>query len=177
MSVTKLAQLENPEVQSRLESSAAWKNLTKSQQLWVLDFIVNGNALAATKAAYPKAKSDNNVRTLSYEVRKNKSILAALDAAEGRVRTERELFTEEVRAQLRASPKGSIAASKFSAQLERLVLGVPTPPIVDAVPAKPEHTFQVNQIVTQRDAEGVLHTGRVLAIDADGIATKFEEVK
>src|ERR1700680_3246574 len=116
---------QSPEAWTRLESSPQWRALTDSQRIWVTQFLATGNALSATRAGY-KTKSEANNRVLSYELAKNKSIVAALDVATGKiipVKSEREILIETVRKQLRAAEKGSIAASKFTAQLERLQLG------------------------------------------------------
>jgi hypothetical protein len=126
MSEVATVQTESPEVWSRLENSPQWAALTDSQRVWVTQFIATGSALLATKAGY-HAKSETNARVLSYELSKNKSIVAALDVAAGKiiaVKSEREILIATVRKQLRAAEKGSIAASKFTAQLERLEIGI-----------------------------------------------------
>jgi hypothetical protein len=139
--------------------------LTDSQRLWITQFLATESALAATKVAY-KAKSEANNRVLSYEIAKNKSIVAALDVAAGRipkvvVQTERETTEQRqrqqliatVRKQLKAAETGSIAASKFSAQLERLQLGVK--PEVEDDPETPEasstdtQAFPIGSIIVQ----------------------------
>jgi hypothetical protein len=187
MSAVASTRIESPEVWSRLESSAEWKNLTDSQRVWVTQFLATGSALAATKAGY-KSKSEANARVLSYELAKNPSIVAALDVAAGKVspvKTERDVLIATVRRQLKAAEKGSIAASKFTTQLERLQLGIKMGPheISDVdEPVKAEEpsatSFYIGQLVTERDgATGILHTGRVVAIDAEGRATQIEEVK
>jgi len=166
----------------RLEKSSQWAALTAPQKLWVVVFVATGSALEATKTAY-KAKSEVNARVLSYELAKNPKIIAALDAAQGVVRSERDMLVAEVKAQLRAAERGSIAASKLAAQLERLLL----PGVSNAVNASPEAEdssaetpkiqFHVGQRVTQRDTEGILHTGIVKAIGQDGLPIQIEEIQ
>jgi hypothetical protein len=147
--------------------------------LWLVVFVATGSALEATKAGY-KTKSEANARVLSYELSKNPKIIAALDVAQGVTRSERDLLVAEVKSQLRAAERGSVAASRLVAQLERLLL-----PGASKVPTGSEDSldeaetlrFHVGQIVTQRDGDGMLHTGRVLAVDANGQATQIEEIK
>jgi hypothetical protein len=177
MSAVAPTQIESPEVWTRLESSPEWAALTDSQRVWVTQFLATGSALLATQAGY-KAKSEASNRVLSYELAKNKTIGAALDVANGKVKTDRERLIDDVRAHLKAAEKGSVAASKFAAQLERLVLGAkPEAEDVPETPEAPSATkFHIGQLVNQRDEDGVVHTGRVLAIDANGSPTEIEEV-
>jgi len=39
----------------------------------------------------------------------------------------------------------------------------------------PSHVFKVGDLVNQRDAAGVLHTGRVVEINAEGQAARIVE--
>jgi hypothetical protein len=113
-------QIETSETWNRLESSAQWAALNPAQKLWVTQFLATGNTLAATKAAY-SPKNEKQAVSLSYEKAKTPGIVAAIDVAVGKVKTERDEFIEEVRAQLKSAPKGSEAAAAFTAQLERLL--------------------------------------------------------
>ena len=136
MSAVATTQFESTAAWTRLESSPQWAALTEQQRIWVTQFLATGSALLATRTAY-KAKSEANARVLSYEIAKNHRILAALDVAAGKaspVKTERErlIATEQrqrkqliatVRKQLKAADKGSVAAQRLLAQLERLTLG------------------------------------------------------
>jgi hypothetical protein len=192
MSAVAPTEIHSPETWTRLEQSPQWAALTDSQRVWVTQFIATGSALLATQAGY-KAKSEANARVLSYELAKNPSILAALDIAAGKVspaKTARErlIATEQrqrkqliatVRKQLKAAiaDHSHIAAEKLTAQLERLQLGVkPEADEPSGVSQPKAEAFKVGQLVTQRDSEGILHTGKVLAIDAEGRATEIEEV-
>ena len=137
MSAVATTQFESTAACTRLESSPQWAALTEQQRIWVTQFLATGSALLATRTAY-KAKSEANARVLSYEIAKNHRILAALDVAAGKaspVKTERErlIATEQrqrkqliatVRKQLAAAEQGSTAAQRFTAQLERLTIGI-----------------------------------------------------
>jgi hypothetical protein len=118
---------EHSEAWTRLEKSPQWAALTPSQKIWIVVRLATGSALDATLAGY-KAKSEANARVLSYELAKNPSIVAALNVAMGKtpapatVKNERARLVREVRKQLRAAEEGSVAASRLSAQLERLIL-------------------------------------------------------
>jgi hypothetical protein len=150
--VMSIVESQNPEAWTRLESSPQWRALTDSQRIWVTQFLATGSALSATRAGY-KTKSEANNRVLSYELAKNKSIVAALDVAAGNIKTEREILIETVRAQLRAAEKGSVAASKFSAQLERLVLDgkpeVDDQPEAEALAVPGAQAFPIGSIIVQ----------------------------
>jgi len=150
-------QIENPKDSwQRLESSPEWAGLTTSQRVWVTQFLATGSALLATKAGY-KASSYLNARILSYELAKNSSIVAAIDVATGRVRSEREILIAEVKRQLKSAEKGSVAASRLAAQLERLILGgqpeIDDEPANDVQPdvnAKPStQTFPIGAVLVQ----------------------------
>jgi hypothetical protein len=175
-----------------LTASEQWRSLTPQQRAWVNAFVSNGgDPIGATRTAY-HCKSERNARCLSYEVRKHPAVVAALGFWQGK--TDRDLLIEQVRFQIRHAEPGSVAASRFIAQLERLILGgdqavadghgVSIEPEAKAsVKSAVEHDassatpFYVGQLVTQRDDEGVVHTGRVLVISADGKPTQIEEVK
>jgi hypothetical protein len=158
------------EVWNRLKNSTAWAALTESQKVFVTEFVATGSALLATKAGY-HAKSDANARVLSYELAKNPTIVAALDVAAGKVKTDREILIEEVRRQLRAAERGSVAASKFSAQLERLLLGgkleVEEKPNAEA----PKPRLKVGDICVQSGQKY-----RVTAVNEDGQPIAADEV-
>lgn len=139
----------------RLEASPEWANLTTQQRVWVTVYLATGgSALTATKVAYPKAKSEKNSRVMSYELAKNSRILAALSVAAGKFvpeKTETERLAEgeerqrkslirTVQKQLDAAEPGSIAAQKFSDQLERLKIGVKRGPYNKADKVKAEQT-------------------------------------
>jgi len=111
-------------------ASPYWKGLSPARQVWVTVYVSNGgDALAATKAAYPEAK-EKSVRCMSYELRKTPEIVDALEFYRGGVT--REVLLAECRAQLRRAEPGSVSAQRLLSQLERLVLGIkPGPRGVD----------------------------------------------
>jgi len=156
---------QSPEIMFRLANSPQWAALTDSQKIWVIQFLATGNALSATRSAY-KTKSEANNRVLSYELRKNPTIVAALDAATGKVtpvkserlrlieieQRQRKKLIGTVEKQLKAAKEGSIAASKFSDQLERLKLGIKAGPhVIDAPEAEAPlvQAFPIGSIIVQ----------------------------
>jgi hypothetical protein len=187
------------EAGKRLEKSLEWSALTNPQKVFVVVFVATGSALEATKAGY-KTKSEANARVMSYELAKNKSIMAALDVARGIERSEKDLLVAEVRSQLRAAERGSIAASRLAAQLERLTVGAtramavepndddveqpqendsqpdPEPPETDSndlieAPAN-DRRYKVGELFLQNGCYF-----RAKSVDADGHILAADEVK
>jgi hypothetical protein len=169
-----------------LVTSQPWRRLTRQQRVWVAEFILNnGDAIGATRRAYPKAKAKSQ-KCMSYQVAQAPAVVEALEFL--REQDARGRMIEIVRAQLRAAEPGSVAAAQFATQLERLVLGIKmgrrkhddddadddSKPTGEASAAQ---KFHVGQLVTQRDDKGVLHTGRVMALGVDGKPSQIEEVK
>jgi hypothetical protein len=110
-----------PVAWEQFRTSHEWRALSPARKVWVAEFIVGSDAFAATRKAYPKAK-DKSARCMTYQLRKNPEIVAALEFYQGGLN--REMLISEVRAQLRAAEPGSIAAAQFATQLERLTLGI-----------------------------------------------------
>jgi hypothetical protein len=108
----------------QFSASSQWSALSPARQRWVTAFLANGgNALAATRLAYPDAK-EKSIRCMSYEIRKLPEILDALEVYHGG--PTREVLLAEVRAAIRKAEPGSVAHQKLLAQRERLVLGIKT---------------------------------------------------
>jgi len=161
---TQTIQIETPDVWVRLADSPQWEALTEPQKVFVLEFLTTGSVLQATKAAY-NTSSEQNARVLSYELSKNPTIRAALDVAAGRVLPEmvtpakiepaRKKLIALVRKQLKAAELGSVAASKFTTQLERLKLGIKAGPHIHSddepennSPTEPQ-TFPIGAVIVQ----------------------------
>ncbi len=166
-------------------ASPYWNSLSPSRQAWVTAYIANGgDFLAATRIAYPKA-TEKSSRCMAYELRRTPEILDAIEFYHGGVT--REVLLSEVQSAIRKAEPGSVAHQKLLAQKERLALGIKLGPhTVDDDDDEPEDsqptveasstTFHVGQLVNERDGAGVLHTGRVTAIDSEGKPV-IEEVK
>jgi hypothetical protein len=106
-----------------LTNSMPWKRLTLAQKIFVKAYILNdGNAVDACRKAYPEAKA-SSIRSMGWEVRHSKNVVACLDWWAGR--DDRARMIEIITKQLEAAEIGGVAASKFAAQLERLLLGAP----------------------------------------------------
>jgi hypothetical protein len=177
-----------------LVASSEWRHCTRQQRLFLAAYITNGNdGRAAIRHAYPDANLKSQSAMVSQVLHSN-AVVEALDFWKWRSANTRAQLIETCRKQLAAAEPGSVAAGGFAVQLERLILGVkgsnkahfkepnedPNEPVAESQPPVENgtvKTFTVGMRVTQRDAEGTLHVGKVLAIDANGQPTKIEEVK
>jgi hypothetical protein len=156
-----------------MQASETWKRLTPQQRVWVLKFIASDDSIAATRMAYPTA-TDKSVKCMSYELRKNPGIVAALDFYNGK--TELELDLEEIQKQIDAAEPGSIAATKLIALKASLKRGVKS--TVEEPDTKSKATdeaspkFKVGDICVQ---DGKKY--RVTSIDANGKPLTADEVE
>jgi hypothetical protein len=173
-----------PEGIAELVASAPFKKLTRQQKTWVLEYLSNGHdAIAAARVAYPSALPHSQV-CISYQVAQSPAVQDVLEF--WKWRDARSALIAICQKNLRAAEPGSTAAGKFAVQLERLTLGVvnsnkaqfqdPDAPVAEPrVETVAAPAFIIGQRVTERDAEGVLHVGVVVAVSADGTPI-YEEV-
>lgn len=170
-----------------LSLTPEFNRLSPKMAMWLMAYVQNFidtgafDPLSATKAAY-QCGSDENARTFGYQLLANSKIIAALDCFFGnsperaslRVVTtkadqNRKRLLKEVEANLEAADEGSVAAQRLLAQKERLLFGQVKDGLVDS--QTPGRKYAVGDLFTQRG-----HTGRVLAIDAEGKPTQVEEI-
>ena len=175
------------------QTPSAWSALSTRRKLWVTAYLSNGGDIfAATRTAYPDA-TEKSSKCMAYELRKNSEVLAAIDFYQGGPSLQEQIASvqetirqapayERANAQrLLAELTGLLAPSKFKTKPvkspdESPVLDVGTfdDPKTDTSPTK----FFVGQLVNQRDtATGILHTGRILAVDDEGQPTQIETVE
>jgi hypothetical protein len=150
-----------------MQASETWKRLTPQQRVWVLKFIASDDSIAATRTAYPTA-TDKSVKCMSYELRKNPGIVAALDFYNGK--TELELDLEEIQKQIDAAEPGSIAATKLIALKASLKRGV------KSASEEPKAT---DESLASKIGDIVLVDGkkhRVTAVDENGKPTDGEPI-
>lgn len=171
---------------ARLEGDI-WERLSPAQRAWLAAFVASANALTAVRVAYRPA-TEVNVRAIASQVQHNPTVQAALDVVGADRDAEpisREQLIASVRRAIRKAEPGSVSHQRLLAQLERLTQLEPVelaepktqePADQDLVEVSvpPKHKFTVGQIVTQRDAEGVVHRGRVIAVDENGRPLKVE---
>jgi hypothetical protein len=154
-----------------LTSSMPWKRLSLAQKVFCKAYILNdGNALDAVRRAYPTAKP-NSLRSMGWEVRHSKNVVACLDWWAGR--DDRARIIEIVQKQLDASSPGSIAASKFSAQLQALLLGSPVPGRRPGEPREESdclQTFKIGDIIEQIGSDGHPHRFRLEAVPVEEVS-------
>jgi hypothetical protein len=149
--------------------------LTEKQQAFCAKYLSGGlldhyDAEAAVRAVYAVA-SPKNAKILSYELLANPKIKKVLDLHFNR--TEPDVFLAELEQTIRRS-KG-IAKVKAQELYARMKFGVSADD-ENSTPDEDSTTFVVGQLVTQRDGDGVLHTGRVVELDGAGRPARIETV-
>jgi hypothetical protein len=171
-----------------LQNTREWRALTPKQRAFVTDFLTTGDAPHALAAAYPKTTAASR-RSFQSQVLHAQAVADFLEI--WKWRNSREILLSICREQLKAAKEGSQAAASLTIQIERLTVGIqgtnkahfkgPAEPLTEE-PLLPSEqsgalTFFIGQRVTERDSQGVLHTGVVLEIDVDGKPSRIEEVK
>jgi hypothetical protein len=167
-----------------LQRTRQWEALSPQQRVWTRAFIDNGgDKLAATRLAY-KCSSDRSFSCMSHEVRKHPNVVSFLELY--RVLTQGMPSREEQVADLldairRAPPYAQDRPRKLLAQLTGSIPERKKYTFKDAddepevatpqgspTPSAAPRVFHPGQLVTHRDAAGVVHTGRVVSIDENG---------
>jgi hypothetical protein len=168
-----------PMTWEQLTASHVWNSLSPARKCWVTAYISNGGDIfAATRAAYPDA-TEKSSKCMAYELRKTPEILAAIDFYQGGPSLQEQIAG--VQETIRQAPAYAQAdARRLLAELTGLLTksgGKADEPREDSQPTEASFgtVFHVGQLVTERDGAGVLHTGRVTAVDSEGRPT-IEEV-
>lgn len=157
---------------------------------YVQTFLDTGtfDPLLATKTGYD-CKSDLSARTFGYQLLSNAKIILCLNRFFGSSPEEAFLRQVEKAIYSRKLTIAQVRALELQCKLNGWENGIPrsrdlhmTGPETDDEPQPKAETssaqkFHVGQLVTQRDGAGVLHTGKVVAIDAAGLPTRFEELQ
>jgi hypothetical protein len=182
---------------AELEVRSEWQILTPKQQAFLRAYIHSGvttgtyDAEGAVRSAYPNVTT--NARIFSYEILANPKIDCILGLHFGwtvqdrwtKLKAKRRKSLNRLlrasRFHLNHAEPGSIAAQRLIVQQRGLILGL-TPddddldaPESSSAPAPTSKAFYVGQLVTHRDSNGVVHTGRVVSVDATG-KPKIEDV-
>jgi hypothetical protein len=173
-----------------LKQSPEYAACSDKMKLWLQTLISSDfNYTLATVTAF-QCKSTRQAAMFSYAVRNWAKVRAALNLYLGR--NEQDVFLEDLAQTIRRAPKGSVAQVRAQALYARMKFGVSTPDNDEPTPARDQQTvtnkseapitsgeptrFHVGQIITDRDENGVVHTGRVLSVDADGQFIDVEEI-
>jgi hypothetical protein len=184
-----------PEIKSvttlhEFQATPEYLACTPKMQVWLTTLIEsNFDYKLATATAY-NCKNLRQAHVFSYAVRKWPIIRAALNVYLGK--SERDSFLEDLEQTIRRAPKGSDRQVRAQALYARMKFGVSTPDNDEptsardpqTVTSKPETLatsdepirFYVGQIITDRDEQGILHTGRVLSVDEHGKFIDVEEI-
>jgi hypothetical protein len=118
---------------SEFASCAAWLSLTAKQKAWTVAMLATGDSVLSTRLSYDCA-SVRQAEIMAREIRNMPAIRRAMavisrqpiPTVEPEPERIRNRLIAAVRKHLRAAEPGSVAAAKFAAQLERLLLGVKT---------------------------------------------------
>jgi len=159
---------------AEFHSSKEFLTLTEGQRRWVDSFTESQDAGQSTRAAY-RVSDDSYCAMLTSKIQSSRRVMDALDLFYGR--SPKEKFLRDLQIDI-AHAKGiaKIEGRRLYAKVTGLVDGSSDPEAPDAASETSPANFFVGQLVTQRDEAGILHTGRVLAIDANGKPTQIEEV-
>lgn len=184
---------------AQLSQTAEFRRLTRKQAGWVSTYIQGYldtgifDSLAATKATY-ECCSLASFQALGSHLKSQPKIKAVVDLFLGSAHRDIVFDLVEIQRAIDAADPGSIAAQRLIVLKSRLKHGLraslknpaeaPAPqsetskPQPDPAPTqdpKAPKVFHVGQLVTHRDAAGVVHTGRVVSVDANGRPTKIED--
>jgi hypothetical protein len=163
---------------TQFESSKRYQVLTERQKAFVLAYLASGDAIEAVLLSF-QVKDPNIARVMSYQVLQHPKVADCLAEFQGK--TELEIQIEGARRDVLKAPNyAKERARRLLCELTGLLPknGGKAEPGKDSQPTVEcdATIFHVGQLVNERGPDGVLHTGRVLAIDADGTPTKIEEV-
>ncbi|MBZ5662393.1 MAG: hypothetical protein LAO08_18480 [Acidobacteriia bacterium] len=131
---------------------------TAKQQAFLLALIETQDFTKAVLAAYG-SKNARQAQIFSYAVREVASVKAALNVYLGK--SPLDVLYEEVVSNLKHAEPGSVAASRFLAQKERLLLGL--------APAKDD-----DEVETPRPAtDSRIPTGAMPLVDSSGVVRGY----
>lgn len=162
-----------------LRETQAFQSLTAKQQKVVEVYLETGDktkaVLAASTSGHCKLAS---ARTMSYSTVyfANVGILECLEVANGtdpkaaHATAERKQFDDTLTRLIgkKKASRVNLAALRLLAETRGYLM----PPVTPAGASE----FHVGQRVTQKDDQGVLHTGVIKAIDANGVPTEIAEI-
>jgi hypothetical protein len=170
---------------AEFQASKEYLACTPKMQVWLTTLIEsNFDYKLATATAF-NCKNLRQAHVFSYAVRKWPIIRTALNLYLGL--SEQDVFMADLQETIRRAPKGSDRHVRALALYARLKFGVAegsaepqqgarTTDAPATVSEVSQQRFHVGQIITDRDDHGVVHTGRVIAVDANGQLLDVEEI-
>jgi hypothetical protein len=175
-----------------LKPAFEYQCLTPRQRLFVDTLLTSGessgtyDALLATRVAYPDARPSSVVVRAS-QVQSHPKVRRLLNIYFGRPEAEPDPFFDELKRAIRKTIKrdGITIAVQRAISFYVAKTGLQPVPGVEAEPEQPASPtiivppakFFVGQRVTEKDNAGVDHIAVILAVDAEGNVTDYEEVQ
>src|SRR5712691_1748966 len=105
---------------AEFEKTAEWARLSVRQQMWIQTYVASNDQVLATTCAY-ETSSKENTRIFSYELIRKKDIVSALNRYFNR--GPRDIFLQELEADIRASEPGSLARVKLQELKAQVLVG------------------------------------------------------
>jgi hypothetical protein len=178
---------------AELSQTVEFGHLSPKMAVWVRTYVQSFldtgtfDPLVATQAAY-ECTTEASARTFGYQLLAHPKIILVLNRFFGTSQERASIRQVERAISNRRLSVAQIQALRLYSDLQGWSSGIkcsgPSKPkaesgephVIDRGPTEGPPKFYVGQRVTQRDDEGVLHTGQVLAIDAEGKPTQIEEI-
>src|SRR2546427_597700 len=105
---------------AQLERTPEWRALSPQQRFWLQSYLATNDREFATRAAYDGSPA--NARTMAYYVLKNRKVQAVLNRYLNK--GAREIFLEQLQADLKKSKPGSVACAKLQALIAEFAFEV-----------------------------------------------------
>ncbi len=103
---------------AEFEKTGEWARLSPCQRFWLQTYLASNDQTFATQCAYDTTGKEST-RIFSYEVRKHRAIQAALNRYFNL--SPKDIWIQELHADIKASKPGSLARAKFKATLEQVL--------------------------------------------------------
>lgn len=156
------------------KKTAEYLALSDLQRTWIVKLIMTGDVRQATVESYSKAKrlGSNYITQLGSKNLASPHVRNALSTYYGW--DDKQKFMADLEANIRTA-KGADKVSLLS--LKARMLGLVSGDDSALSAPKPASDWKIGQHVQQRDGNGVIHHGIILALNANGEPSQIEEIR